>query len=370
MESTSIISTSDFLRNKRVLVTGGAGFIGGTLARELITLGGCKVFNLDKLSYSSDLSSIDILEKNNPDLFKDRYQFFKADLNNFSEIKEVMKIANPDLIFHLAAESHVDRSIDGPRPFVMSNIVGTFNLLEAALMHFQNLKAPRKSNFRFLHISTDEVFGSLGEDGFFSEDSKYDPRSPYSASKASSDHLVRAWHHTYKLPTLITNCSNNFGPWQFPEKLIPLVINKAVSENSIPIYGTGKNIRDWLYVDDHINALLKVINQGIPGKTYCIGSNNEKTNLEIAQLICDNLDKIIPLNYSRRKLIKFVTDRPGHDKRYAINSSFITSNLSWKASYDFNESLEKTVKWYINNKNWCEKVLKKSNYKGERIGQK
>ncbi len=361
-------SEEEYFKNKRILVTGGAGFIGSNLIRRLIKLENCKIFNLDKIGYSSDTDSFTNLKRLNSELFNKKYKFVKADLNDYSETKKAIEISNPDFIFHLAAESHVDRSIDSPKEFIQSNIIGTFNLLENALNHFRGMEKLRKNNFKFLHISTDEVFGSLGEKGFFDENSRYDPRSPYSATKASSDHLVRAWQHTYKLPTLITNCSNNFGPWQFPEKLIPLIINKALNEEQIPIYGNGKNIRDWLFVEDHIDALLTVIKKGDIGDTYCIGSNNEKTNIEIAELICLIIDKLIPLKYPRNTLIKFVTDRPGHDKRYAIDNSLIKSKLGWEANYDFYTSLEKTVLWYIDNKYWCQKIIKNSNYKFERIG--
>tara|TARA_B100000941_G_C28457926_1_gene529024 strand:+ start:13 stop:1128 length:1116 start_codon:yes stop_codon:yes gene_type:complete len=364
---SSLNFNKNFLRGKRILVTGGAGFIGSTLIREIITTFECKVFNMDKIGYSSDLTSFEQI-KLDTELFKKRYKLLKYDLNDFTETLEVIKIANPDFIFHLAAESHVDRSIQGPRDFMLSNIMGTFNLLEASLSHFNNLEKERKKSFRFLHISTDEVFGSLGREGVFNEDSKYDPRSPYSASKASSDHLVRAWHHTYGFPVLITNCSNNFGPWQFPEKLIPLVINKAINGQEIPIYGDGQNIRDWLFVEDHVDALLTVISKGDIGETYCIGSNNEKTNLEIVELICAIIDRILTSKVPTNKLIKFVKDRPGHDRRYAIDSLKLKNKLGWKPSHDFRESLEKTVIWYLNNNNWCLNVMKKSRYRGERLG--
>ena len=356
-------------KNFNVLITGGAGFIGGCLVNTLLKESKFNIFNLDKLSYSSDHTLIDNTLKKYNKQVENRYHLFEADLLDFQKINEIIQYANPDLIFHLAAESHVDRSIDSPKNFVENNIQGTLNLLESVRKHFEKLNKERKNQFRFINISTDEVFGSLGSKGFFNESTRYDPTSPYSASKASSDHLVNAWFHTYGIPTITTNCSNNFGPWQFPEKLIPLTIIKALSHNPIPIYGNGKNIRDWLYVEDHINALIKVSLIGEIGQTYCIGGYKEKTNLEIVESICLKLDVISPSNYSYKKLIKFVADRPGHDFRYAIDSKKISEQLSWKVNSSFSESLDKTINWYVNNQKWCWEVLKKGKYSGERIGR-
>lgn len=350
----------------RYLITGGAGFIGGALVRKLISNQKNVVFNLDKLGYASDLESIDNLNlKNN----FGNYTFINVDLVDKENLGDAIQKANPDVIMHLAAESHVDRSIDEPHHFLESNIVGTFNLLQLAKEYWSNLKPERKENFKFHHISTDEVYGSLGEKGSFNELTSYDPRSPYSASKASSDHLVRAWFHTYNFPVLITNCSNNFGPWQFPEKLIPLVISKALDGKKIPIYGDGLNIRDWLYVEDHVEALLLVIQKGKIGESYCIGGYGERTNKYIVELICSILDKRKPANSSYSNLIEYVKDRPGHDRRYSIDSSKINKELGWKSNFKLEESIEKTVNWYLDNYRWVKKIQEKSQYGGERIGQ-
>ncbi len=348
--------------NLRILVTGGAGFIGGCLIRKLLSNTNALIYNLDKITYASDLSWLE----NNKN--RDRHHFIKADLVNFEETKNALQNSNPDLIVHLAAESHVDRSIENARPFIESNILGTFNLLENSKNHWDNLNFSRKNRFKFLHVSTDEVFGSLGKYGLFDENSLYDPRSPYSATKASSDHLVNAWFHTFNFPILKTNCSNNFGPYQFPEKLIPLIILKALNNEKIPIYGNGLNIRDWLFVEDHIDALYLVLEQAEIGKNYCIGGNNERSNIEIANLICEQLDLKFPNNKPHNKLIEFVEDRPGHDKRYAINSGLIQKELSWIPKYTFKDSIEKTIDWYIKNLNWCKKIQNNSNFKGERLG--
>ena len=350
----------------RYLITGGAGFIGGALVRKLISNHTNVVFNLDKLGYASDLESIDNLDlKNN----FGNYTFINVDLVDKENLGDAIQKANPDVIMHLAAESHVDRSIDEPHHFLESNIVGTFNLLQLAKEYWSNLETERKENFKFHHISTDEVYGSLGEKGSFNELTSYDPRSPYSASKASSDHLVRAWFHTYNFPVLITNCSNNFGPWQFPEKLIPLVISKALDGKKIPIYGDGLNIRDWLYVEDHVEALLLVIQKGKIGESYCIGGYGERTNKYIVELICSILDKRKPANSSYSNLIEYVKDRPGHDRRYSIDSSKINKELGWKSNFKLEESIEKTVNWYLDNYSWVKKIQEKSQYGGERIGQ-
>tara|TARA_B100000989_G_C19520678_1_gene464034 strand:+ start:818 stop:1912 length:1095 start_codon:yes stop_codon:yes gene_type:complete len=355
---------------KRILITGGGGFIGGALTRYLLINTNFEIYNLDKLGYSSDLSSINLLLKNNKS-FQKRYFFLNVDLNDAIKTKEAIISSNPDLIFHLAAESHVDRSIDNPKDFIYSNIIGTFNLLESTLWHWDRLPENRKIIFKFHHISTDEVFGSLdSETDFFCENTPYSPRSPYSASKASSDHLVNAWHHTYNLPTVITNCSNNFGPWQFPEKLIPLVILKALNKEKIPIYGKGENIRDWLFVEDHIQALILVATKAKPGAIYCIGGSQELTNNEIVIKICQLLDYLQPSKEPYKNLISYVNDRPGHDQRYAINADKIKKDLGWEPKININEALGKTVKWYLNNLNWCEEIKLKSGYHGERLGGK
>ena len=354
-----------FSKNTNILITGGGGFIGGALIRKLLEKSECNIFNLDKLSYSSDLTSIKItLNKLNQNEIK-RYKFLKVDLSKEEEVNKIVKDIDPDLILHLAAESHVDRSIDSPFQFISSNIIGTYYLLQSCLSHYEKLSNFRKEKFRFIHISTDEVFGSLNEEGFFCEKTKYDPRSPYSASKASSDHLVNAWHHTYGLPSIITNCTNNYGPWQFPEKLIPLVITRAMRQEDIPIFGTGKNIRDWLFVEDHINAILLATERGIIGKSYCIGANNERTNIEIVEMICEILDKQLPREKSHKDLIKFVKNRPGHDYRYAMNIDKIKNKIGWKPKVKFEVGINKTIKWYLKNLNWYENNL---NYKGERLG--
>ena len=337
----------------KILITGGAGFIGNTLVRNLLLTTEHKIINLDKLGYASDLTSINSLDKK----LLSRYTFLKVDLNDFSKLKEAIESSNPDFIMHLAAESHVDRSINEPNLFVQSNVIGTFNLLEVVREFYKKLSEKRKQIFKFHHISTDEVFGSLGVKGKFSEQTSYDPRSPYSASKAASDHLVRAWFHTYKIPTIVSNCSNNYGPWQFPEKLIPKIIINALNINQIPIYGNGLNIRDWLYVEDHVEGLKKVVFKGKPGQTYCIGGDGEKTNLEVASTICEILDELVPISFSYKTLIKFVEDRPGHDKRYAIDSSKIKNKLGWSPKYSFDNGIRKTVFWYKENLSWCKNLV-------------
>ena len=340
---------NNFPVKTKILITGGGGFIGGAVIRKLLKDSDCIIFNLDKMGYASDLTSIDNVLKNLKIEKNTRHKLLEVDLSNYSQTLSAVRYSNPDLIMHLAAESHVDRSIEGPGEFIKSNILGTFNLLEAARLHYEKLSYERKNNFRFHHISTDEVFGTLGEDGQFNEDSKYDPRSPYSASKASSDNLVNAWLHTYGTPSLITNCSNNYGPWQYQEKLIPKIIINALDNKEIPIYGDGENIRDWLYVEDHAEALIEVLTRGRIGEKYCIGANEEKTNNFVVNKICDFLDEKVPRSKSYKNLITYVQDRIGHDKRYAIDSSKIESELKWKPKYSFNEALEITISWYIKN---------------------
>tara|TARA_Y100001968_G_scaffold169757_1_gene155435 strand:+ start:1796 stop:2857 length:1062 start_codon:yes stop_codon:yes gene_type:complete len=351
----------------RILVTGGYGFIGGNLIRKLLLDTSDFVFNIDKLSYASDSKKIESLPRK---VLSDRYCFKKVNLADISSTYKAIKESDPDLVMHLAAESHVDRSIESPFDFVQSNVIGTFNLLEAVKEHWQSLPMNRKNKFRFHHISTDEVFGTLDAVGKFNEKSPYDPRSPYSATKASSDHLVRAWYHSYGLPILITNCSNNYGPWQFPEKLIPNVILKAIDNLPIPIYGDGSNMRDWLYIDDHISALILVALQGEIGKTYCIGGGEEFSNLEVAQEICHCLNQLKPQEKNYEELISFVEDRPGHDYRYSIDATNINNLLGWEPEHTFNKAILKTVKWYIKNLDWCQSLMDNSGYEGNRIGLK
>jgi dTDP-glucose 4,6-dehydratase len=335
---------------KTLLITGGAGFIGSAVVRQLINETDYKVVNVDKLTYAGNLQSL-VSVSSDP-----RYKFEQVDICDAAEVNRVFREQQPDAIMHLAAESHVDRSITGPADFIQTNIVGTYTLLEAARAHWNSLQGERKANFRFHHISTDEVYGSLGDAGFFTEDTAYEPNSPYSASKASSDHLVRAWHHTYGMPVVTTNCSNNYGPYHFPEKLIPLVILNAVNGKPLPIYGKGDNIRDWLYVDDHARALRTVLETGKLGETYNIGGWNEKTNLEVVQAICTILDELHPQGAPHAKLITYVADRPGHDKRYAIDASKIADDLGWKPQETFETGLRKTVAWYLENTDWVKGV--------------
>ena len=350
---------------ERVLVTGGAGFIGGALVRRLLRDSSATVFNLDKLGYASDLTSIG----EHP-----RHQLLQVDLTNAEATSAAVQQADPDLVMHLAAESHVDRSISGPGAFIESNVTGTFHLLQAVRAHSEALPQERQECFRFHHISTDEVFGSLGSTGRFSETTPYDPRSPYSASKAASDHLVRAWHHTYGLPVVLTNCSNNYGPWQFPEKLIPVVILKAVAGEPIPLYGDGANVRDWLFVEDHVEALLLAATRGRLGESYCVGgagdhgSPSERTNRDVVETICTLMDQLRPQDASHARLITRVTDRPGHDRRYAIDATKITTELGWKPRHSFEQGLETTVRWYLDNLAWCQQVRERAGYGGERIG--
>ena len=327
-----------------ILITGGAGFIGSAVIRYIINNTSHKVLNLDKLTYAGNLESLEDISHNN------NYQFLQCDVCDREKLDITLSNFKPNIIMHLAAESHVDRSVDSPSEFIQSNIIGTYTILESALKYWESLSKNLKSTFRFHHISTDEVYGSLDDEGFFMETTPYDPSSPYSASKASSDHLVRAWHRTYKLPVIITNCSNNYGPFQFPEKLIPLVISNALSGLKLPIYGDGLQIRDWLYVDDHAAALYLIVTKGLGGETFNIGGHSEKTNLEVVHAICDILDVLRPIsqdnnNSSYADLIEFVPDRPGHDLRYAIDSSKLEKTLNWKASETFETGLKKTINW-------------------------
>jgi len=355
------------MKNKKtILVTGGAGFIGSALIRHIIKNTYHSVVNIDKLSYSGNLQSLESIESN-----KD-YIFEQVDICDEKELNRIFKKNKPDIVMHLAAESHVDRSIDGPGDFIKTNIVGTYTLLEQSKNYWQSLEGDKKNNFRFLHVSTDEVYGDLeGTTDFFSEETSYDPSSPYSATKASSDHLVRAWHRTYGLPVLITNCSNNYGPCQFPEKLIPHVILNALEGKNLPIYGDGRQIRDWLYVDDHVLALMSVVLDGNVGETYNIGGSNEIQNIEVVKKICNILDKLISnkLNgmASFSELITYVKDRPGHDVRYAINANKINRDLGWKPKESFESGILKTVQWYLTNNDWCENIQNGS-YKLERLG--
>ncbi len=347
---------------KKIMVTGGAGFIGSAVCRYLVTEKKYAVLNVDKLTYAGNLSSLKVIEDN------PLYEFIQADICDAGAMSKAFKDFQPDAVMHLAAESHVDRSIDGPAAFIETNIRGTYVLLEAARAFRDSLSPEKKAAFRFHHISTDEVYGSLGLEGLFVEETPYDPRSPYSASKASADHLVMAWHHTYGLPTIITNCSNNYGPYHFPEKLIPLVILNALDGKPLPIYGKGDNIRDWLFVEDHARALLLAVEKGVPGETYNVGGRNERTNLEVVQTICDVLDELSPRHQgSYRDLITFVPDRPGHDRRYAIDASKLEDKLGWKAQENFDSGIKNTVKWYLENKWWWEPI-RTAKYAGDRLG--
>lgn len=348
---------------RRFLITGGAGFIGSAVARHLIRATDCRVCVVDKLTYAGNLASL-VPIANNP-----RYSFVRGDVADAARMKDVFSSYRPDVVMHLAAESHVDRSIDGPAAFIETNIVGTYTLLETALAYWRSLPIGAQSIFRFHHISTDEVFGSLEGDGCFSEATAYAPRSPYSASKAASDHLVRAWHQTYGLPVLITNCSNNYGPYHFPEKLIPLTIINGLEGKKLPVYGTGGNVRDWLYVEDHVRALLAVVDNGRLGETYCIGGRSERTNLDVVRKICVLLDELAPSKTiaNREVLIAFVADRPGHDLRYAIDPTRICSELGWVPQETFETGLRKTVEWYLNNRHWWQ-TIREGVYGGERLG--
>ena len=348
----------------KILITGGAGFIGSAVIRHIINNTDHKVINVDKLTYAGNLESLKTIEHNS------RYHFEHADICDQAKMTDIFNQYQPELVMHLAAESHVDRSIDGPSAFIQTNIVGTYTLLEVARNYWQNLTEAKKAAFRFHHISTDEVYGDLhGTDDLFTETTSYEPSSPYSASKASSDHLVRAWNRTYGLPTIVTNCSNNYGPYHFPEKLIPLVILNALEEKPLPIYGDGQQIRDWLFVEDHARALYKVITEGVIGETYNIGGHNEKTNLDVVKTICQILDELQPRTNDQKyaELITFVKDRPGHDLRYAIDAAKIETELGWTPEETFNTGIQKTVQWYLDHLDWCRNVQDGS-YQRERLG--
>ena len=350
----------------KILVTGGAGFIGSAAVRTLISRADCKVLCIDKMTYAATLDSIESV------MDSDSFKLEVCDIASKERISKILKEFQPDKILHLAAETHVDRSIDSPEPFIRSNIIGTYVLLSESLKYWQTMSKEQRNLFRFHHVSTDEVYGDLDLDDLsFSETSPYDPSSPYSASKASSDHLVRSWHRTYGLPIVLTNCSNNYGPYQFPEKLIPLAFSKALSGQKIPIYGEGDQIRDWLYVEDHVDALITVLLKGQIGESYNIGGSCEKTNIEVVSTICRVLDKIVDSHPSGIKqfedLITFVEDRPGHDKRYSINSDKIHEELGWKPKENLDSGLEKTLNWYFKNQDWLKKIHNKQ-YDGSRIG--
>ncbi|WP_144984557.1 dTDP-glucose 4,6-dehydratase [Halomonas sp. C22] len=350
---------------KTLFITGGAGFIGSAVVRELINSTQHQVINIDKLTYAGNLESLASVEAS------ERYTFVQADIGDAVAMQQLFAHHQPDIVLHLAAESHVDRSIDGPAEFIQTNIVGTAVLLEAARGYWKALQATNAAKaeaFRFHHVSTDEVYGDLeGTDDLFTETTPYAPSSPYSASKASSDHLVRAWQRTYGLPTLVTNCSNNYGPYHFPEKLIPLMILNALAGKALPVYGDGQQIRDWLYVEDHARALIKVATEGQVGETYNIGGHNEKANLTVVETLCDLLQELVPSEKSYRDLITFVTDRPGHDVRYAIDASKIERELGWKPQETFETGLRKTVEWYLANETWWKRVQNGS-YQGQRLG--
>lgn len=343
----------------RILVTGGAGFIGSALVRHLVG-DGHEVLNLDALTYAGNLASVKLVET------RSNYRFLKADICDRAAVTQAIGGFAPDRIMHLAAESHVDRSITGAADFIQTNIVGSFVLLEAARAYWLTLAPAARAAFRFLHVSTDEVYGSLGDEGLFHETTPYDPSSPYSASKAASDHLAKAWHRTYGLPVVVSNCSNNYGPYHFPEKLIPLTILNALQGRALPVYGKGDNIRDWLYVEDHARALDLIAANGQPGETYNVGGRNERRNIDVVHRICDVLDRLVPASRPRRELIAHVTDRPGHDARYAIDATRLETELGWRAQEDFDSGIEKTVQWYLDSEWWWGPL--RAAYDGGRLG--
>lgn len=347
----------------RVLVTGGAGFIGSAVIRAIIQDTDFEVLNLDCLTYAGNLDSLASIAGSS------RYSFSETDIRDMPAVCRVLEDFRPDLLMHLAAETHVDRSIDGPADFILTNVVGTANLLEAARAYWMSLDPTARARFRFHHISTDEVFGSLGQEGRFCETTPYAPNSPYSASKAGSDHLVRAWYETYGLPVVTSNCSNNYGPHQFPEKLIPLIILNALEGKPLPVYGTGENVRDWLHVEDHARALLTIATRGQIGETYCVGGNEERTNIDVVRTVCAILDELLPhsAHHPHANLITFVADRPGHDARYAIDASKIERELGWRPRESFESGIRKTVQWYLDNGSWWERV-RAGTYRGERLG--
>ena len=344
----------------RVIVTGGAGFIGSALVRHLVLEQHYEVLNIDALTYAGNLASLKLVEGRN------NYRFLKADICDRAAMDAAMRDFRPDRIMHLAAESHVDRSITGAADFVNTNVIGTFTLLEAARHYWLELDNAARDAFRFLHVSTDEVYGSLGEEGLFEEATPYDPSSPYSASKAASDHLAKAWQRTYGLPVVVSNCSNNYGPYHFPEKLIPLTILNALSGRKLPIYGKGDNVRDWLYVEDHARALDLIAERGRPGETYNVGGRNERCNIDVVLRICSVLDRLVPADQQRETLIEYVTDRPGHDARYAIDASKLETELGWRAQEDFESGIEKTVQWYLDSEWWWQPL--REHYDGQRLG--
>ncbi|NJO54502.1 MAG: dTDP-glucose 4,6-dehydratase [Bacteroidales bacterium] len=347
---------------KTIFVTGGAGFIGSAVVRHLLDDTAARVVNLDKLTYAANLASIPRAEGH------PRYTFTETDICDGPALRRLFETYSPDAVMNLAAESHVDRSIDGPGAFIHTNIVGTFTLLQEALRYWRGLPHERATTFRFLHVSTDEVYGSLGPEGLFTEATPYAPNSPYSASKASSDHLVRAWRETYGLPTLVTNCSNNYGPYHFPEKLIPHMILKGLAGEALPVYGDGQNVRDWLYVEDHARALTLVVERGRVGETYNVGGRNERTNLAVVETICGLLDRYAPPRAGpHRRLISFVADRPGHDRRYAIDATKLETELGWRAQESFDTGIDKTVRWYLENRPWWQAILERG-YQAKRIG--
>lgn len=347
-----------------IFVTGGAGFIGSAVVRDLLHASHARVINIDKLTYAANLDS---LPGPNQNL---NYAFEQQCICDTPGLRRLFEAHQPDAVLNLAAESHVDRSIDGPGEFIQTNIVGTFVLLQESLRYWRTLSTQKRAQFRFLHISTDEVFGSLSDEGLFTESTAYSPNSPYSASKASSDHLVRAWHGTYELPTLVTNCSNNYGPYHFPEKLIPHMIIKGLAGEPLPVYGDGQNVRDWLYVEDHAKALTLVLEHGAVGETYNVGGRNERTNLHVVESICDFIDEISPSQSGpRRNLITFVADRPGHDRRYAIDASKLERDLGWRAEESFETGIRKTVRWYVDQQPWWQTILERG-YQAKRVGLK